>query len=122
MDADTMTQQADDAFEAIRALNHATITGGPIPAPLAYLLLGNLHQLGFGLDQLVRQLAAGLVRSLDAFDVYDDNRDPSASVAMATDALLLAGKHAARLGECLAAAQLAINLQGYRLPVDGSED
>jgi hypothetical protein len=61
-----------------------------------------------------------LVRSLDAYDVYDNNRAPARSVGMATDALLLAAKHAARAGSGLAAAQAAINQQGYHLHTDES--
>ena len=39
-DHDELVRHADDAYEAIRALNHRTWRA--IPAPLAYGLLGNL--------------------------------------------------------------------------------
>jgi hypothetical protein len=108
-----LVQHADDAYEAIRALNHGTYRA--IPAPLAYSVLGNLQGMGFGLAQLARQLASGLRASLTEYDVYDNNRDPQTSVAMAAEALRQAAEHATRTAELLAAAQLAINAQGYHL-------
>lgn len=121
MNHETAVQHAHDAYEALRALNHATLAA-TIPAPDAYDLLGSLQQAGAALDQLARQIGAGLVRSLDTYDVYDNTRDPAASVAIATDALLLAGKHASRAGQALAAAQAAISQQGYHLPPDRADD
>lgn len=107
-----MAKAADTAYEAIRSLNHETLSRAT-PAPVAYDLLGSLQQVGFALDQLTRQLGAGLVRSLTTHEVYDDNRDPAASVTEAVDALLLAGQHARRVGECLSTAQAAISGQGH---------
>ncbi|TDO35885.1 hypothetical protein EV643_121160 [Kribbella sp. VKM Ac-2527] len=107
-----MARAGDAAYEAIRSLNHETISR-TVPAPVAYDVLGSLQQVGFALDQLTRQLGAGLVRSLTTYDVYDDKGDPAASVALAVDALLLAGQHARRVGECLATAQSAISGQGH---------
>jgi hypothetical protein len=110
-----MARAGDAAYEAIRTLNHATISR-TVPAPVAYDVLGSLQQVGFALDQLTRQLGAGLVRSLTTHDVYDDQGDPAASVAQAVDALLLAGQHARRVGECLSTAQAAISGQGHTGP------
>ncbi|MGY4768954.1 hypothetical protein ACXC9Q_18740 [Kribbella sp. CWNU-51] len=108
-----LIQHADDAYEAIRALNHGTYR--TIPAPLAYDVLGNLQAMGFGLAQLAGQLARGLRVSLTEYDVYDRNRDPAASVAMAHEALMQAAERARGGAELLAAAQSAINAQGYNL-------
>jgi protein involved in polysaccharide export with SLBB domain len=113
MSDEDLVQHADDAYEAIRALNHGTYR--TMPAPLVYDLLGNLRGVGHGLEQLARQLSAGLRRSLAEYDVYDHNRDPQASVELAEHALRQAATAANRLGELLSAAQLAINAQGYNL-------
>jgi GH35 family endo-1,4-beta-xylanase len=112
-----MIQSGNDAYEAIRTLNHATITT-TIPAPVAYALLGSLRQLEHAVAQLAGQLSTGLRRSLSEFDVYDDARDPAQSVAMAAVALEETANHANRTAECAAAAQLAITWQGFRLEED----
>ncbi|QNE21926.1 hypothetical protein F1D05_33440 [Kribbella qitaiheensis] len=114
MNDEKLVQYADDAYEAIRALNHGTFRA--LPAPLAYSVLGNLQAMGFGLAQLTGQLSGGLTESLTAYDVYDNNRDPKVSVAMAAEALRLAAASAQGTAELLAAAQLAINAQGYNVP------
>lgn len=106
-------QRADDAYEAIRAINHLTINARSLPAPLVYSVLGNLKALG--LEQACQQLASGLGKSLDTHDVYeDDGGDPVQSIATATDHLTRAAALAAQLGEELAQAQNAINRQGYK--------
>jgi hypothetical protein len=111
MSSEALIQHADDAYEAIRRLNHGTYRS--IPASLAYDLLGNLNLVGYGLEQLLGQISAGLSESLTEYDVYDRNRDPAESVALANQAMREAAHHAHELGELLSAAQLAINLQGY---------
>jgi hypothetical protein len=64
------------AHEAIRAINH--LTGqGPIPAPTAYRILGDLKGVGHLLPQALEQPCRGLQASLAAFDVYDHRRDPA---------------------------------------------
>ncbi|WP_433010323.1 hypothetical protein [Kribbella sp. CA-294648] len=112
MSATDLVAAADAATEAIRSLNHQTLSR-TLPAPLAYEVLGSLQHAGFGLEQLTRQLGAGLVRSLTTHEVFDDRGDPAASVTEAVDALLLAGQHARRVGECLSAAQAAVSGQGH---------
>ncbi|KHL02495.1 hypothetical protein [Sinomonas humi] len=115
MNGDTppVVQDADAAYEAIRGICHAS---GTDPAPTVYRVLGNLKgATGHMLDQALRQLAAGLEHSLEAYDVYeDDGRDPAESVAAAAGHLRAAGALAAQLGEHLEAAQQAIARQGYR--------
>jgi hypothetical protein len=108
-------QLADDAYEAVRGINHATINRAAIPAPEVYQVLGSLKLVGHGLDQALSQLGAGLGRSLDQYDVYEDNgADPLVSVVLAVDLLTEARAHARALGELLARAQVALNGQGYR--------
>ena len=102
----------DVAYEAIRASNHITL-GATVPAPVAYAVLGNLSGVAGMLPQLCRQLAHGLRVSLDEFDVYDSKGDPAASVDEATAALMKAAEISEQLSAQLAAAQSAINSQGY---------
>lgn len=107
-----VVQHADDAYEAIRAINHLTINARSLPAPLVYRVLGNLKALG--LSQTLGQLASGLGRSLDTHDVHeDDGRDPVQSIATAIDHLTRAAELAAQLSDELAKAQNAISRQGY---------
>src|SRR5262245_14245538 len=113
---DELVRHADDAYEAIRALNHRTWRA--IPAPLVYGLLGNLNGLGYGLEQLFLQLSHGLACSLAEYDVYDHNRDPAESVAVANKAMWTAARHAHEIGVLLSTAQTAINQQGYTPPND----
>ncbi len=117
MNDNHLVKYADNAYEAIRALNHQTYR--PIPAPLAYSLLGNLRSLGAALSQLADQIDAGLRSSLTTYDVYDDTRDPAASVEMAGEALKNAGAHANDMAWRFGIAQEAIAMQGYR---DHSDD
>lgn len=111
MSDEGLVRLADDAYEAIRALNHGTYR--TLPAPLVYDLLGNLNNVGYGLEQLLGQISTGLTRSLTDYDVYDRNRDPSDSVTLANDAMRTAAQLAHEIGALLAAAQTAINSQGY---------
>jgi len=120
MNDEHLVRHAEDAYEAIRALNHGTYR--TIPAPLAYDLLGNLNAVGYGLAQLLGQISDGLRRSLAEYEVYDHNRDPADSVATASALMKEAAFDAARLGDLLNAAQIAINLQGYHLPDDTARE
>jgi len=109
-----VVQLADDAYQAIRAINHITL-GAKAPAPLVYDVLGSLKNVGHLLPQALTQLSSGLGRSLDEYDVFeDDGGDPIQSVATAADHLTRAGQLAAQLGEELELAQSAIARQGYR--------
>nr|WP_176705794.1 hypothetical protein [Arthrobacter sp.]AXV46374.1 hypothetical protein pA40H2_p17 [Arthrobacter sp.] len=106
-------QEADTAYDALRALAH--LTRATHPAPDVYGILGNLKNLGSFLPQISEQLAQGLVKSLEEYDVYEyEGKDPAASVALAGEHLARAAKLAAQMGEELAQAQNAINGQGYR--------
>jgi hypothetical protein len=112
-----VVEQAEYAYEAVRRINH--LTGGPMPAPLVYQVLGNLKMVGHSLPQALRQLGEGLLASLDTYDVYeDDDRDPVISVATAWDHLTQAAELAAQLGRHLEQAQSAISRQGYRTAGD----
>ena len=116
---------ADLANESIRAMNHITSSpgsGGAIPAPTAYRVLGNLSALAEKLPQLFEQLRNGLAASLDVLDVYDTKQDPRLSVLEAGEQLQAAALHAQRLADVLGKAQTAIAWQGYNEPDDATAD
>ncbi|TDE88171.1 hypothetical protein EXU48_23920 [Occultella glacieicola] len=118
---DDVTQLADQAYEAIRGLNHATITTA-YPAPTVYNVLGNLsHAGGHGLQQALTQIAGGLRRSLEEYDVHqDDGSDPAIAVEEAAQHLQQASELAREVGRLIDQAQAAISRQSYR-PQDGAE-
>ena len=103
----------DVAADAIRAVNHLTGNGHPIPAPVAYEVLGNLAALAHRLPQALTPLAQGLNRSMDEFTVTDSAGDPRTSATTAVEALTLAAQLAEQVGAALAEAQQAIAGQGY---------
>jgi hypothetical protein len=115
-DGATVLQHAVAAEAALRAINH--LARGPIPAPVAYDLLGELKILAQRLPQALTQLADGLDASLHTFDVYDaPGRAPRYSVIEASTHLTDAARHAEKLADLLEAAQTAIRDQGHR-PTD----
>lgn len=115
-DGERIEGWADISYESIRAMNHITGHSYPIPAPVAYRILGNLKGVGAMLPQLLGQLDRGMVASLDTFDVYDHDRAPAESVAQAHELLTQAAGLAEQLGALLSAAQSAIASQGYNTP------
>ncbi|MCA0253335.1 MAG: hypothetical protein LCH76_13825 [Actinobacteria bacterium] len=115
-DRTSLELDAQEAYEAVRRINHATIfPGDGIPAPVVYRTLGFLQSAGgYGLAQAVEQLASGLGRFLATHDVYeDDGRNPAESVARATAALGEAAELLRQVGPLLDEAQAAISRQGY---------
>jgi hypothetical protein len=108
---DDIITHADNAYESIRAINH--LSGTPVPAPVAYAVLGNYYLASFSLAQALGELGHNLERSLDSHLIYeDDGRDPAESVAAARLSLEEGAHTATRLGELLQAAQNAIAGQG----------
>lgn len=106
-------QEANTAYDAVRAIAH--LTRATHPAPDVYGILGNLKNFGSFLPQISEQLAQGLVKSLEEYDVTEyEGKDPAASVALAGEHLARAAKLAQQMGEELAMAQNAIAGQGYR--------
>lgn len=72
--------------------------------------------MGHLLPQALTQLADGLERSLEEFQVYDREGDPSTNVVRAREHLAAAAEAAGALGAELDAAQSAIAGQGYQDP------
>lgn len=113
-----VARHASEARESIRAINHTT--PAVLPAPFVYDVLGELKGVGNMLPQALTQIAAGLGRSLDEFDMYeDDGSDPAQSVAIARGHLKRAAELASQFGDELEAAQSAISRQGYRGQMTG---
>jgi len=114
----TLGQYAEHAYEAVRAINHATITRPPLLAPVVYEILGNLKQLGYALDQALGQISVGLAASLEApglYEVYEaDGSDPAVSVEAARAAIGIACGAADDLATSIEYAQGQLTWQGYR--------
>ena len=101
-DRTSIELDAQEAYEAIRSINHATIfTGDGIPAPVVYRVLGFLQSAGgYGVGQTPGPVGRGVGR-VD-------------SVAHAVNALTVAADLLQRVGPPLDSAQAAISRQGYR--------
>ena len=113
-DQPAIVEDADEAYEIIKSIARRS-SGGSIPAPVVYALIGNLKSAGgYTLDEVLRNLADGLLLSLKTHDVYDDGGDPAANADQAAAELRAAAKLAEQIGRHLDTAQSAINRQGYR--------
>jgi len=114
----TVTDDANDVYDAVRALCHSLPHN--IPGPIAYSLLGNLKLAGGGrLSDLLADISSGLSRSLIYFDNYmDDDTPPAAAVLKARVHLDRAANFAAMVGKELESAQAEIAALGYRTPGD----
>jgi hypothetical protein len=114
--------QEGHAFHA--ALHSITLRSRAAhPAPVVYGVLGNLKTIGHFLPESCAQLAQGLVKSLDDYDVTEgDGTDPAASIMSAREHLSRAAKLAEQLGTELAKAQEALAGQAYRIPGDPRRD
>jgi hypothetical protein len=112
---------ADQASDAVRALNHAThpadgFPGLELPAD-AYYLLGHLHQVATRLPQLLMQISAFLqVQLQHDVIVVDDGKfagDPLGAVGTASHALDECARRAARtLAAAIDTARQAIAFVG----------
>ena len=112
--AELVAEYAAAAYEAIRAVNHLTITKPPLPAPDVYVPLADLARLGHALSQALDQLGDCLAGSLSTHQLYqDDGSDPAAAITRAESLLQSAAQLAQSFGVYTAAAQQAINEQGH---------
>jgi hypothetical protein len=114
----TVRDDADDAYNAIRAICHSLPYS--LPGPTAYSILGNLKLAGgHMLRDLLAGMTSGLSRSLIDFDNYmDDKSDPALAVAKAIVHLDRARALAAEVGQELEKAQSEVARLGYRTPGD----
>ncbi len=112
---DTLARHADTAYQAVRAINHLTMCGPPIPAPDLYPVLGTLAQLGHALDQAIWQLTRGLQRSPEFYELYeaDPGRTADEVIGEAVQWLDDAAQHARNCGYALSKAHAAIDGQGW---------
>ena len=106
-------EHAAHANEAIRSLNHATLSASGHPVADVYTVLGELAQLGHRLEQTARQLSQILEHRehLDGLHLADEEaRYTTASDAIdaAVTALAIAERASERLGLDLQAAQTAL--------------
>lgn len=108
----------DQAYEAVRAFNHRT-HGAVVTPPEAYAVLGAAKQLAAALPQALAQLSRGLSAGAEQFDLYDGNRDPSASIEQCAAALSAAAEHAGTAYSALERAQTAINFTGVNTDAAG---
>ena len=110
----TLTALAEHVAEAIRTLNHRTVFTS-MPAPLLYELLGELQTVTERMPQLLQQCGQGVARSLDEYEVYeDDGGNPLGSISSANDHLGNAAALLQQAGTELERARIAIRGQGFR--------
>lgn len=123
----TSAALADNAAEAIRALNHATFPGaGGLASPVdAYDVLASLALMAARLPQLLTQLDRYLTGQVEDGRVVIDGGqfvgDPPAAAAAASCWLDRAGTAAARLAHVLDAAQQAIAYAATTNDPDGDD-
>jgi hypothetical protein len=118
---DRLANLAESTAEAVRGLNHATLTHRAIPAPHVAPILGSLATTGWRVQQLLPQVSGCLAASLDGevtgYRVsQDDGTDPLAAVVEARDHLTAAARLAGELGSRLDAAHQALSRQRYDFP------
>lgn len=113
----TPAQLADDAAEAIRALNHATQSSRPgweFPAD-AYSVVGELGTLVMRLPQLLQQVEAHIQRLSDADHIRSDRGgDGAEEVTAARDALGRASTDAVSMQAALDTAHSALSPLAYQ--------
>lgn len=115
MSSNELARRAEDAYEAIRYLNHVT-QGAKINAPTIYTMLDDLASTCSGMQQLLDQLGAALKRSVEEDDVYDLKGDPRETLIKASVQFSAAGNAAANAAKSIREAHVAINSQGLNTP------
>ena len=105
---------SDTAYEAVQSITRLEFPRG-LPAPIAYDALDSLQALSHMQSDVLGAIADALGRSLEEYDVYDeDGADPAQAAATAVDHLVLASRLARQMGLHLERAQGAISRQNYR--------
>ena len=116
-DPRTPAQLADDAAEAIRGANHATLSARPgweFPAD-AYSVVGDLLAMVQRLPQLLEQTGVHVQRLADGGHVRSDRGgNGAAEVAAALDALSRASTDALAMAAALDTAHSALSPLAYQ--------
>jgi hypothetical protein len=118
-DPKTPAQLADDAAEAVRSANHATLSAGPalgweFPSD-AYDVIGNLLAMVQRLPQLLEQTGAHVQRLATADHVRSDRGGNGADeVAAALDAIGRASDDAVSMAAALDTAHSALSPLAYQ--------
>jgi hypothetical protein len=95
-------QHADDAAEAIRALNHTTLGGGYEWPGDVYAVLGSLHAMAYRLPQALDQAITWLETARIAGRIgHDHGINPTPTVHEAVGGLVQAAIYARKLAHAL---------------------
>lgn len=117
MTAKTPAQLADDAAEAIRALNHATMStrdGWEFPSD-AYSVIGNLRELAQRLPQVLQQTETFIERLAEGDHIRSDRGGNGATeVIVACDAIERAREDAVKMGAALDTVHSALSPLAYQ--------
>jgi hypothetical protein len=116
-DLKTPAQLADDAAEAVRALNHATLStrdGWQFPAD-AYSVIGNLREMSQRLPQLLQQVEGFLQDLADGDHIRSDRGgNGAAEVNAALDGLDRAREDAVTMTAALDTVHSALSPLAYQ--------
>ena len=122
---ESQREAADQLAAAAEALAREANGGrsAPMPAPVAYDVLGNLKVSLALLNEVVRYLPRGLWRSLDdsRLEVYDQDlctgqqRDPGPQLASVADHLSMLAELLDAAADRAEMAQALLSGQGYRV-------
>jgi hypothetical protein len=129
--SDELDARSEDAYEALRDIANRSVNI-PLPPAEVYAILGSLKRTPHLLPQVLSQLAADLVASLDEFEVTEHlDRDlvegeeppePLAKILVATEHLMKAAKLCAQAGLELEKAQSAVSTQSHRVRAGAATD
>ena len=109
-----IVRHADDALAAMRALTCVT-SSGAIPPPVVGHVLHRLALHAGSLDLVLVQLGVGLVDSLSAYEVFeDDGAEPLTNITRGAMLIADAAERASLLSTDLLGARAAIENQGFR--------
>jgi hypothetical protein len=107
-----VAESADNLRTFIHQTRTEQLPDRCITPPDAYSILGSAAELADAMPQALAQLGDALRRSLTLFDVYDRDRQPADSIAIATQALSAAADAFGAAAQHLSDAQAAIAYQG----------
>lgn len=119
MDVTDLETDADDAYEAARALAHRI--GPPLPPAVVYGSMGALKGIPQALPQILTRLAGVMAGSLTVYEVGEDLREGETEPRIPVDGIAKANGHLNRAAALIAEAgwemelaQTAIATQWHR--------